>query len=183
MLIESSGKSCGSRPRGSMSLRCTIDMTRCNNIYECSRTRNRFVSEMEIGGLQMSKKILPILAAGALSLIATTGFAVSAETRATSLGPVGPHQPILANVSESRLLAFYEPDHGTCVVSAVMSTSAKDGSVDAKRARVSLHPGELFNLDGVNNERVVFTCAPDAKAMAVLNKGEVLTRQASNVLY
>jgi hypothetical protein len=183
MLIESSGKSCGSRPRGSMSLRCTIDMTRCNNIYEYSKTRNRFVPEMETGGLQMSKKILPILAAGALSLIATTGFAVSAETRATSLGPVGPHQPILANVGESRLLAFYEPDHGTCVVSAVMSTSAKDGSVDAKRARVSLHPGELFNLDGVNNERVVFTCAPDAKAMAVLNKGEVLTRQASNVLY
>jgi hypothetical protein len=183
MLIESSGKSCGSRPRGSMSLRCTIDMTRCNIIYHHSRTRNRFVSEVEIGGLQMSKKILPMMAAAALSLMAMTGFAVGAESRATSLGPVGPHQPILADVGKSRLLAFYEPDHGTCLVSAVMSTSAKDGSVDAKRVRVALHPGELFNLDGVNNERVVFTCAPDAKAMTVLNKGEVLTRQASNVLY
>jgi len=131
----------------------------------------------------MSKNILSILAAGALSLFAATGFAIANDSRATDLGPVGPHQPILTNVGKSRLLAYYEPDQGKCAVSAVMSTAAADGSVDAKRVRVALHPGELFHLDGENNERVVFTCAPDAKAMTILNKGEVLTRQASNVLY
>lgn len=131
----------------------------------------------------MLKNILPIAAAGALSLFAATGFASADDSRVTNLGPVGPYQPILANVGDSRLLAYYEPQGGNCAVSAVMSTAAADGAVDAKRVRVSLHPGELFHLDGVRNERVVFACAPDAKAMTILNKGEVLTRQARNVVY
>lgn len=131
----------------------------------------------------MLKNILPIAAAGALSLVAATGFADADDKRATNLGPVGPYQPILADVGDSRLLAYYEPDGGNCAVSAVMSTAAADGTIDAKRVRVALHPGELFHFDGVKNERVVFTCAPDAKAMTVLNKGEVLTRQASNAVY
>lgn len=131
----------------------------------------------------MFKNILPIIAAGAFSLFAATGFAGADDSRVTNLGPVGPYQPILAHVGKSRLLAYYEQDKGNCAVSAVISTVAEDGGVDAKRVRVSLHPGELFHLDGVDSERVVFTCAPEAKAMTVLNQGEVLTRQASNVLY
>ncbi len=130
----------------------------------------------------MFKNIL-LIAAGALSLFAATVFAVAGEPRVTNLGPVGPYEPILTNVGESRLLAYYEPDKGKCAVNAVMSRAEPDGNVDAKRVRVALHPGELFYFDAENNERVVFTCAPDAKAMTVLNKGEVLTRQASNVLY
>ncbi|ODR95157.1 hypothetical protein AUC70_05420 [Methyloceanibacter stevinii] len=158
-------------------------MPRCSITYQLNGARNQFASDFEIGGLPMLKNILPIAAAGALSLFAATGFASADDSHATNLGPVGPYQPILAKVGDSRLLAYYEPDQGKCAVSAVMSTAAADGAVDAKRVRVSLHPGELFHLDGVNNERVVFTCAPDAKAMTVLNKGEVLTRQASNVVY
>jgi len=131
----------------------------------------------------MFKNILSIAAAGALSLLTATSFANAGEATKMNLGPVGPHKPILATVGGSRLVAFYVPDQGKCAVSAVMSTAKADGSIDAKRVRVALHPGELFHLDGFNNERVVFTCAPDAKAMTVLNKGEVLTRQASNVLY
>ena len=72
----------------------------------------------------MLKNILPIAAAGALSLFAATGFASADDSHATNLGPVGPYQPILAN--------------GVVI---------------------------------------------DAKAMTILNKGEVLTRQASNVVY
>ena len=131
----------------------------------------------------MFKSILPLAAAAVVSLFAATGIAAADETQAVNLGPVGPHKPILATVGESRLLAFYEPDHGKCAVSAVMSTASADGGVEATRVRVALHPGELFHLDGVKNERVVFTCAPDAKAMTVLNKGEVLTQKASAALY
>ena len=131
----------------------------------------------------MIKKILPIAAACVLSLFAATSIAGAGDSRATNLGPVGPYQPILASVGGSRLLAFYEPADGKCVVNAVMSAATAEGGVDASRVRVALHPGELFHLDSAKNERVVFTCAPDAKAMTVLNKGEVLTRQASNALY
>lgn len=131
----------------------------------------------------MFKNILPVAAACALSLFAATGLAGAGEVKQTNLGPVGPYEPILADVGKSRLVAYYEPVDGKCSVSAIMSANSADGSAEATRVRVALHPGELFNLDSVTNERVVFTCAPDAKAMAVLNKGEILTRSASTALY
>lgn len=128
----------------------------------------------------MFKNILPLAAAATLSLFAATGLAGAGESSHTNLGPVGPYEPILATVGKSRLVAYYEPDNGRCAVSAVMSD---DGGVKPTRVRVVLHPGELFHLDSVADESIVFTCAPDAKGMAVLNKGEILTRSASNVLY
>ncbi|MDJ0512921.1 MAG: hypothetical protein QNJ62_05720 [Methyloceanibacter sp.] len=131
----------------------------------------------------MLKNTLALAAASALSLFVATEIAAAGDTRAVNLGPVGPHEPILANVGKSRLLAFYQKDQGKCAVSAVLSTATADGGVDAKRVRVALRPGELFHLDAASRERVVFTCAPDAQAMTVLNKGEVLTRQASKALY
>ncbi len=131
----------------------------------------------------MFNNILSIAAASALSLFAATDIAGAEDARAMELGPVGPHEPILANVGKSRLVAFYRKDHGKCAVSVVMSATTADGDVDAKRVRVALHPGELFHLDGMSSERVVFTCAPDAQGMTVLNRGEILTRQASKALY
>ncbi|MEM7398512.1 MAG: hypothetical protein AAGF48_12490 [Pseudomonadota bacterium] len=131
----------------------------------------------------MIKTILPIAAVAALSLFVATEIAGAGDTHATNLGPVGPHEPILASVGKSRLLAFYQKDQGKCAVSAVLSSVTADGGVDAKRVRVALRPGELFHLDAADRERVVFTCAPDAQAMTVLNKGEVLTRQALSALY
>jgi len=131
----------------------------------------------------MIKNILPTAAVSALLLFGATEIAAAGDARTMNLGPVGPHEPILANVGKSRLLAFYQKDQGKCAVSAVLSTATADGGVDANRVRVALHPGELFYLDGASRERVVFTCAPDAQAMTVLNKGELLTRQARKALY
>ncbi|ODR98037.1 hypothetical protein AUC68_11070 [Methyloceanibacter methanicus] len=128
----------------------------------------------------MFKNILPLAAAVMLSLFAVTGLAGAGESNHTNLGPVGPYEPILTTVGKSRLVAYYEPDDGRCAVSVVMSD---DGGVKPMRVRVVLHPGELFHLDSVADERVVITCAPNARGMAVLNKGEILTRSASNVLY
>ena len=131
----------------------------------------------------MFKNILPIAATTVLSLFAATGLAGAGESNMTNLGPVGPYEPILATVGKSRLVAYFEPDNGNCSVSVVISAASGDGGVKATRVRVALHPGELFHLDGVKNERIVITCAPNAKGMAVLNKGEILTRSASNILY
>ena len=131
----------------------------------------------------MLKNILSIAAAAAFSMFAATAIAGAGETSEMNLGPVGPYEPILASVGKSRLLAYYEPDHGKCAVNAVMSAASQDGNAKATRVRVALHPGELFHFDGVRNERIVFTCAPGAKAMTVLNRGEILTKSASTALY
>jgi len=126
---------------------------------------------------------LSIAAAGALALLTAVPLASAGDTTLANLGPVGPDEPILAKVGTSRLVAYYRPDNGKCAVSAVMFTTSPDGGGhESTRVRVALHPGELFHLDSVKDERVVLTCGPDAKALTVLNRGEILTRSAS-VLY
>lgn len=122
-------------------------------------------------------RTLSIAAATALSVLAATFTASAADDSWANFGPVGPNEPILATVGDSRLVAFYEPDDGTCSVSAVMFSVDGDGH-ESKRVRVALHPGELFHMDGVKDEHVVLTCGPNAKGLTVLNRGEILTKSA-----
>ncbi len=135
--------------------------------------------------MSQNNKILSIAAGGLLSVLAATGTAVVAgEPAKANLGPVGPYEPILATVGGSRLVAYYQPESGKCAVSAVMFTTAPNGG-GAKSARVSvaLRPGELFRFDGAGGDRAVLTCGPDAKALTVLNPGEILTKSANKALY
>ena len=124
-----------------------------------------------------------IAAATALAALTATVTASSAETLLANLGPVGPNEPILADVGTSRLVAYYQPIDGKCAVNAVMFTTASNGGGhESNRVRLDLHPGELFHFDSANDERVILTCGPDAKGLTVLNRGEILTK-SSRVLY
>ena len=134
----------------------------------------------------MSKKntTLSLAAGGLLALLALSSAASAGEPAKANLGPVGPHEPILATVGKSRLVAYYQPDNGKCAVSAVMfTTSPLGGGYGSTRVRVALHPGELFEFDGADGDRAVMTCGPNAKGLTVLNRGEVLTKSASKALY
>lgn len=129
-------------------------------------------------------RILSIAAVSALTVLAATFMASAADKTRANLGPVGPNEPILVTVGASRLVAYYEPVNGKCAVSAVVFDAMPDGGGKAsKRVRVAVYPGELFHLDGVNDEHVVLTCGPDAKLLTVLNRGEILTKSASKALY
>ena len=128
-------------------------------------------------------KILPIAAAVALTALAVTQTANADDARA-NLGPVGPNEPILATVGTARMIAYYEPQHGKCAVSAVVfDTSPNGGGEASTRVRVALHPGEIFNLDVVKDQRVMLTCGPNAAMMTVLNRGELRTKSARNIVY
>ncbi len=134
--------------------------------------------------MSQNNKILSIAAGGLLSVLAATGTAVAGEPAKANLGPVGPYEPILATVGGSRLVAYYQPESGKCAVSAVMFTTAPNGGgAKSARVRVALRPGELFRFDGAGGDRAVLTCGPDAKALIVLNPGEILTKSASKALY
>ena len=123
--------------------------------------------------------ILPIAAASVLTALAFVDMASAADQPRANLGPVGPNEPILATVGDKRMIAYYERDGGKCSVSAVVfDASPNGGGRGSVRVRVTLHPGELFNLDGVDGQRVVLTCGPDASLLTVLNRGELLTRSA-----
>lgn len=124
-------------------------------------------------------QILPLAAASMLTALSLAPVASAGELYA-NLGPVGPREPILANFGDKRVIAFYEPSDGKCAVSAVVFDNSESGGGPAStRVRVSLHPGELFHVDGVEDQTVVLACGPQAGLLTVLNRGEVLTKSAS----
>ena len=110
-------------------------------------------------------------AAAALTLIGA-GVAAHAEEPANNLGPVGPHEPIVIAAGNQRVLAFYEPERGGCAVSAV---TWKDAAPDAPfRVRVSLKPGQMFQLDGAQRQSVGLLCGVDASTLALVAPAELI---------
>lgn len=129
-------------------------------------------------------RILSMAAASVLTALAVADMASADERHRANLGPVGPNEPILATFGDKRMVAYYEPDGDTCSVSAVLfDTSPNGGGEASTRVRVELHPGEIFNLDAVADRRVMLTCGPNASMLTVLNRGELLTQEARNVVY
>ena len=123
---------------------------------------------------QLSRiRLLGLAAAWALAALA--GAANAADQPMTNLGPVGPYQPILANVGNQRVIAFYAPERGECAVTAVVF---KDGEAEApyssSRVRISLRPGQMFQLDGPTRQSMSLLCGADASTLAVVAPAELL---------
>ena len=94
-------------------------------------------------------------AMGSLVVLSTLGTPARAHELGQSLGPVGPHEPILTTVGSERVIAFYEPDNGRCALHAVVldNTDAHTGMTTAARFRISLEPGQIVHIDSADNER------------------------------
>lgn len=117
--------------------------------------------------------------AGAAFLALAAAAPASAGDAVLNLGPVGPHEPILVKMGDKRMIASYERNGGNCYVSAVVfDASPTGGGYASTRIRVAVHPGELFDLSGVEDRNVVLACTPDASKLMVLNRGEVMSQAA-----
>src|SRR6476646_9438408 len=118
----------------------------------------------------------------ACSLLALTAISTPAraDEMVQNLGPVGPHEPILTTVGNKRVIVFYEPDNGQCVVNAVVydKTDAYTGMTTAARVRVSLNPGQITSIDSVENKSLTLKCGDDAETLAIVDSN---TRFASNL--
>jgi hypothetical protein len=131
----------------------------------------------------LSRNFLKFAAASALLALTVSGTPARADELAQNLGPVGPHEPILAEVGSERVIAFYEPDNGRCAVHAVIfdKTDAYTGMTTAARVRVSLNPREIVHIDSTDNESVKslnLQCGDDAESLALVDSN---TRYASNL--
>jgi hypothetical protein len=120
-----------------------------------------------------------LTAAATLTLICfVAGSPARAEEPLNNLGPVGPHEPILIAAGAQRVLAFYEPERGGCAVSAV---TWKDVAPDAPfRVRVSLKPGQMFQLDGADRQPVSLLCGADASTLALVAPAELILTGATS---
>jgi hypothetical protein len=123
-----------------------------------------------------------LVAAGALLALAAAGTPASADQPMTNLGPVGPHEPILATIGTQRVIAFYVPERGECAVSAVIWKDAgADAPYASTRVHISLRPGQMFQVDGSQRQSMSLLCGADASTLAVVAPAElILTGTSGN---
>jgi hypothetical protein len=116
----------------------------------------------------------------ALAALATLSVSASADEYMTNFGPVGPNQPILADIGGRRIIAFFVPDRGSCAVNTIMwKDIGADAPYTSSRVRVSLRPGQMVRFDG---ERLSMNllCGADASTLALVAPPELVLTGASS---
>ena len=113
------------------------------------------------------------------ALAAFTSLSVPASVPAvaddlTNLGPVGPHQPILASVGSERVIAFYLPGNNQCALHAVIWDKSSDSEAAPARIRISLEPGQIIHIDSVEGDSVNLRCESNADRLAVVDTNDAV---------
>jgi hypothetical protein len=122
--------------------------------------------------VRFSLSSLSAIAISGVLLTSSVVVPAHAEEPLNNLGPVGPHEPIVIAAGGQRILAFYQPERGGCAVSAI---TWKDVAPDAPfRVRVSLKPGQMFQLDGAQRQSISLFCGADASTLAVAAPAELI---------
>ena len=85
-----------------------------------------------------------------------------------NLGPVGPHQPILASVGSERVIAFYLPGSNQCAMHAVIWDKTKSEASPA-RIRISLEPGQMIHIDSDEGDSLNLRCEGNAESLALVD--------------
>jgi hypothetical protein len=128
-----------------------------------------------------SRTILSTLVATNALLMAAAGSGPTlAEDRASNLGPVGPREPILANLADQRIVAFFVPERDSCAVNAVTwKDSGPDAPYASTRVRILLKPGQIVQIDGAQPHAIGLLCGADASNLAAIAPAELIVAGAA----
>ena len=115
-------------------------------------------------------RLLTLAAVGSFAAIALSAPA-RAEDPLTNMGPVGPHEPILASIGSKRVVAFYIPENGRCAFQAVVWDQSNDtnASTQAGQIRVSLKAHQTVQIDGDQNQSLNVQCGANAQTLAAVS--------------
>lgn len=115
-------------------------------------------------------QFLKFAAAGAFGALSVASTPASADEMVQNLGPVGPHQGLLATIGSMRVIAFFEPGSGRCAVNAVVwDNLGADPGKSAKRVRVSIEPGQIVHIDTAEQESLNLQCGSNAATLAIID--------------
>jgi hypothetical protein len=115
-----------------------------------------------------------LAAVSALAALAAFSASASADEYKTNFGPVGPNEPILANIGAQRVIAFFVPEHGACAVNTIMWRDAgADAPYTSSRVRLSLRPGEMVRFDDARLSMNLL-CGADASTLALVAPPELI---------
>ena len=117
----------------------------------------------------LSRNFLKFAAAGALVALTAASTPARADEMVQNLGPVGPHEPMIATVGSKRVIAFYVPGNGDCNVQAVIWNGDDTGATTAAGFRVSLNPGQTASIDSAENKSLTSRCGDYAESLAAVD--------------
>jgi hypothetical protein len=126
--------------------------------------------------VHFSRRILSTsVAAGALLALAAGATPAFATEWLSNLGPVGPHEPILANLGDQRIVAFFVPERGGCAVNAITwKDTGRDAPYASARVRIILKPGQIMQIDGAQPHAMGLLCGADASSLAATAPAELI---------
>ena len=111
-------------------------------------------------------------AMGSLVVLSTLGTPARANELGQSLGPVGPHDPILTTVGSQRVIAFYEPGNDHCALHAVVWDNTNPHAVSAASVRISLEPSQIVHIDSAQKESLKslnLQCGENAEKLTIID--------------
>jgi hypothetical protein len=120
-------------------------------------------------------KSLNFVGLGFLLALSGLSLPARADDFAQNLGPVGPHEPILATVGGKRVIAFYEPRSGQCGMHVVVWNSADASGESAARVRVSLVPRQMVHIDSADNKSIDLKCGDYAETLSLIENSTLVT--------
>jgi hypothetical protein len=123
---------------------------------------------------QFRTQFLSIAAAGVLVALTAGSTPVRADELAQNLGPVGPHEPILATVGNKRVIAFYQPDSGNCAVQVVVWNTPDVIAESTVGFETTLNPRQVAHINTPENEPLYLQCGDKAATLAVIGAGEFI---------
>jgi hypothetical protein len=97
-----------------------------------------------------------------------------AEDLPQNLGPVAVNEPILMNVGNKRVIAFYEMDGGHCGMHIVVWDRADVSGDSAARFRVTLAPREVVHVGTPQNESIDLQCGDSADTLAIVDASKYI---------
>jgi hypothetical protein len=110
-----------------------------------------------------------ISAVGAIVAFMVASTTVLADELVDNLGPVPPHEPILAWVGSERIIAFYHPDGGNCVVHLVVWNPKDVSGESAAGFKTNLSPQQMGHVDAAENESAHLQCEANAERLALVD--------------
>jgi hypothetical protein len=114
----------------------------------------------------LSRNFLKFAVAGALIALTAATTPASADEMVQNLGPVAPHEPMMATVGNKHVIAFFVPGNGQCNVQAVIWNADDMEAKSAGGVRVSLNPGQTASVDSSATETFTLQCGDRAETMA-----------------
>lgn len=76
-------------------------------------------------------------------------------------------------VGRERVIVFYVPDGGHCVVNSVVWDTTDADADSAARVRISLKPGEMVHIDSVEKS-LNLQCGDNAATLSIVGISELI---------